>query len=257
MAKTKKLSPNLRPADTPRFRYRIRFAKAGLLRWISHRDLARLWDRLARRVALPLSMTEGFHPKPRIAFPSALALGVESFDEVVEIELCEQVSVDQLLALLNSDNQPGLTIHSIALLPEGFGKAQLASCDYVISMVESADTAKLQTSIDDLRSQSQISFQRKQKTVTADVVNQIPKLEICDDGLHLTLAATDGASLRPGDVMDLLGIGDWIAQGASIKRVSVVLAKEFTTDDRALLATVSEGECDSQSVALPGTLPSS
>ena len=62
------------PAPT-RVRYRIRFAKSGLLRWTSHRDLARLWERLVRRAALKLSMTEGFHPKPRIGFPSALALG--------------------------------------------------------------------------------------------------------------------------------------------------------------------------------------
>ena len=41
--------------------------------------------------ALKLSMTEGFHPKPRIGFPSALALGVEGLDEVVEIELAEEL----------------------------------------------------------------------------------------------------------------------------------------------------------------------
>ena len=45
--------------DQPlRIRYRIRFAKTGLLRWISHRDLARLWERLLRRARLQLSMTE-------------------------------------------------------------------------------------------------------------------------------------------------------------------------------------------------------
>ncbi len=112
--------------ESLRIRYRIRFAKVDLLRWISHRDLARLWERLLRRAGLKLSMTEGFHPKPRVAFPSALALGVESLDEVVEIELAEDLSVSELLQRLCDDQQPGLLIHSVHRLPEGFGKADFS-----------------------------------------------------------------------------------------------------------------------------------
>src|SRR6056297_635237 len=113
-----------------RVRYRVRFAKVGLLRWISHRDLAMLWERLARRVELPLSMTEGFHPKPRIAFPSALALGVESLDEVVELELTEALTAASLLDRLRGDNQPGLVIRSVQRLPPSTPKARLRQSDY-------------------------------------------------------------------------------------------------------------------------------
>ena len=74
-------------------------------------------------------MTEGFHPKPRIGFPSALALGVEGLDEVVEIELAEELTPDELLERLHQDDQPGLTINSVARLPDGFGKAQLLRSD--------------------------------------------------------------------------------------------------------------------------------
>jgi radical SAM-linked protein len=116
--------------ETPlRIRYRIRFAKTGLLRWISHRDLARLWERLVRRAELKLSMTEGFHPKPRIGFPSALALGVEGLNEVVELELAEELKVNELFDRLQSDEQPGLEILSVVRLPGGFGKAQLLRSD--------------------------------------------------------------------------------------------------------------------------------
>ena len=97
-------------ASVVRIRYRIRFGKTDLLRWISHRDLARLWERLLRRAQLVLSMTEGFHPKPRVGFPSALALGVESLDEVVEIDLAEEISAKALLVRLEADRQPGLHI---------------------------------------------------------------------------------------------------------------------------------------------------
>ena len=105
-----------------RIRYRIRFAKTDLLRWISHRDLARLWERLLRRARLELSMTEGFHPKPRVSFPSALALGIEGLDEVVEIDLAEEISVSDLLQRLSEDNQPGLRIRSVGRVPRGSPK---------------------------------------------------------------------------------------------------------------------------------------
>ncbi|WP_430452428.1 TIGR03936 family radical SAM-associated protein [Rhodopirellula europaea] len=107
-------SPNLHPADQLRVRYRVRFAKTGLLRCDQPPPTwPLLFERVARRVALPLSMTEGFHPTPRIAFPSALPLGIESLDEVAEIDLCEDLEADELLQRLRGDEQPGLTIHSV------------------------------------------------------------------------------------------------------------------------------------------------
>lgn len=49
---------------TDRVRLRIRFAKLGKIRWTSHRDLARMWERAFRRVQLPLAYSEGFSPGP-------------------------------------------------------------------------------------------------------------------------------------------------------------------------------------------------
>ena len=117
-----------------RLRYRVRFAKTGLLRWTSHRDLARLWERLVRRAQLKLSMTEGFHPKPRIGFPSALALGISGQNEVVELDLAERLTAPELLQRLSKDKQPGLEIKSVQLMPEGSGKAKLLRTDYAISL---------------------------------------------------------------------------------------------------------------------------
>lgn len=216
------------PADEPiRIRYRIRFAKTGLLRWISHRDLARLWERLLRRAQLKLSMTEGFHPKPRVSFPSALALGVESQDEVVEIELAEPWDADKLHQKLRDDNQPGLTINSVHQLPPQFGKAQLQRSDYAITVVDGIDSATIQAAIDTLTAKTTVEIQRKNKPVTIDVAEQIESIEIRDTELQLTLAASETATLRPSDVLDLLGFDDWIERGSLITRVKVHLQKEY------------------------------
>lgn len=234
------------PAPAPiRIRYRVRFAKTDLLKWTSHRDLARLWERLVRRAALKLSMTEGFHPKPRIAFPSALALGVESFDEVVELELAEELSAQELFERLAQDDQPGLTIKSVHQLPERFGKAQLAKSDYRISIPES-DHQLVQTAVETLLAKEAVEVERKGKTITANVAEQIPRLEMDGDNLLLTLANTEGASLRPGDVLDVLGFSDWIEQGAAITRTKVILQREFETDDSSCFAIAAEATANSE-----------
>jgi radical SAM-linked protein len=214
-----------------RIRYRIRFAKVGLLRWISHRDLARLWERLLRRANLKLSMTEGFHPKPRIGFPSALALGVESLDEVVELELAEELIPQNLLDRLRADEQPGLVIHNVCQLPEGFGKAQLLRSDYVITTIEGISAVEINAAIEQLLAQDTVSVARNKKPLTVAVSSQITALSLADDGLRLSLAASEAATLKPTDVLDLLGFNNWIENGSLITRVAVALEKEFLQSD--------------------------
>jgi radical SAM family uncharacterized protein len=68
-------------------KFRLRFKKAGDLRYISHLELAHLFYRASKRAGLPLSHSEGFHPLPKIIFATALPVGVESLTEVVDIEL--------------------------------------------------------------------------------------------------------------------------------------------------------------------------
>ncbi|MBC7337876.1 MAG: DUF2344 domain-containing protein, partial [Clostridia bacterium] len=93
---------------TVRQRVRIRFSKTGDLRFIGHHDLVRTLERLFRRAELPLAFSQGFHPKPKISFPLALALGLEGRNEVLELELTEALSTDEILARLQRATVPGL-----------------------------------------------------------------------------------------------------------------------------------------------------
>jgi radical SAM-linked protein len=75
-------------------RLRIGFAKVGKIRWTSHRDVARMWERAFRRVELPVAYTAGFSPRPKVSFGLALPTGHESVAEYLDVELTEPVSVD-------------------------------------------------------------------------------------------------------------------------------------------------------------------
>src|SRR6185369_6993740 len=74
-------------AGQPWTTYRIRFAKVGRAAFLGHLDLVRLLARSFRRADLPLAMTRGFSPKPRISFGPALGLGVPSLGELMDVDL--------------------------------------------------------------------------------------------------------------------------------------------------------------------------
>jgi radical SAM-linked protein len=75
-------------------RVRIRFVKLGKIRWTSHRDVARMWERAFRRVQLPVAYSAGFAPRPKVSFGLALPTGYESVAEYLDVELEEQWDLD-------------------------------------------------------------------------------------------------------------------------------------------------------------------
>lgn len=227
---TSNRSPNLQPVGTPRYRYRVRFAKTGLLRWISHRDLANLWERIGRRANLPFSMSEGFNPKPRMQFPSALSLGVESLDEVLDLELDEPWPADELFERLRLDDQPGLAINSVTQVDLADGKSQIAAMDYDVTTPDDLapkEAIRVSEAIHAVKQQKSVSIERKGKTVTAEVATQIPVLDLLSEKLVARIVCGEGASLKIQDILELLGASDWPERGADIIRTAMTLKGEL------------------------------
>lgn len=211
-------------------RYQIRFAKTGLLRWISHRDLARLWERTARRVGLQLAMSEGFNPRARISFPSALALGMESRDEVVEIELHHALEPEDIQRRLIDDQVEGLTINQVCRLPENCGKSQLKCSHFILELPsdQSWDREIVQAKIDRFMQQGTAQFVRNEKTVTVDILEQVASIDLHENQLQMALLSSQTASLRPQDVLAALDLTWLLEAGARLVRVKTVLNTHFT-----------------------------
>ncbi len=85
-------------------RVRIRFVKLGKIRWTSHRDVARMWERAFRRAQLPLAYTAGFSPRPKVSFGLALPTGHESVAEYLDVELADSAGS----ASLDAGALPGI-----------------------------------------------------------------------------------------------------------------------------------------------------
>ena len=109
------------------FSYRVRFTKTGKMRFLSHHDLMRLFERALRRTGLPLRMTEGYNPHPVIAFPTALGLGIESLDEILEFELSSWTAPRNIEKQLGEQLPEGVTVASA----EAFDRKQRSYVNYV------------------------------------------------------------------------------------------------------------------------------
>jgi radical SAM-linked protein len=91
-------------------RIRIRYAKRGPLRFTSHRDFARAFERALRRAAVPIAFSQGFTPHPKISYASAAPTGVASEAEYLEIGLQAEVDPEQLRVALDAALSPGLDV---------------------------------------------------------------------------------------------------------------------------------------------------
>jgi radical SAM-linked protein len=91
-------------------RVRLHYAKRGRLRFTSHRDFARAFERALRRATVPMAYSAGFTPHPKISYVGAAPTGVASEAEYLEIGLAVEVDVDQLRTALDSALPEGLDI---------------------------------------------------------------------------------------------------------------------------------------------------
>ena len=91
-------------------RLRIRYAKRGRLRFTSHRDFARAFERALRRAKVPMAYSAGFTPHPKVSYANAAPTGVASEAEYLEIGLAEVRDLDELKAALDAALPEGLDI---------------------------------------------------------------------------------------------------------------------------------------------------
>lgn len=117
-------------------KYRLRWAKFGKLRFVSHHDEALIFERSMRRAGLPLAYSVGFTPHPKIAFGSGLPLGYGSEVELLDIGLDEAIDPTELRQRFNRALPHGFEVRGARLRPPGQPSlgAVIEAADYEISI---------------------------------------------------------------------------------------------------------------------------
>ena len=100
-------------------RLRVRYAKRGRLRFTSHRDFSRAFERAVFRARVPMAYSSGFNPHPRISYAGAAPTGSASEAEYLEIALAETIDPAATHALLDEALPPGLDV--IEVVPSAGG----------------------------------------------------------------------------------------------------------------------------------------
>jgi len=234
-------------------RIRVIFSKQGALRYTGHLDLHNLWERAARRAGLPLAYSQGFHPQPKIHLASALPLGFSSRAEVMDIWLKEPREITQIRNDLQSALPTDIQITNLEVIDDRAPKlqTQILSAEYEVILSDNSSASSLDDKLAALLQAESIPRERRGKAY--DLRPLIENLTILPPsstafgrdtppifreappkgaenresrrGVFMRLAAREGATGRPEEVLAELGIP---IESARIERTRLIFKKETT-----------------------------
>ncbi len=208
-------------------RVRITFSKTGALRYIGHLDLNTIWERGTRRAGLPLAYSQGFHPQPKIHIASALPLGFSSRCEVLDMRLNEELDLAALPARLQAAMPTGIGILKVESADERAPavQTQVLSAEYEVTLTEAVDGSELKRRIEGLLASTTLPRERRGKKydlrplIEELIPLRLPQNSKNLDGekeggvkIFMRLSAREGATGRPDEVLDVLGISQEYTQ---------------------------------------------
>lgn len=186
-------------------RIRVTHSKTAHMRYTSHLDVHRTWERTLRRARLPLSYSQGFNPRPKINLAAALPLGFTSDSEMVEFWLDGNQPLCEIESRLREVVPPGIEIQTVEEIDPRTPKIPnlVDSAKYQVSLLE--PVSDLANRITDLLKAEALERERRGKTY--DLRPLIEGLHVQGmNNLELQLAARSGATGRPEEVLLALGI---------------------------------------------------
>jgi radical SAM-linked protein len=194
-------------------RIRARFTKVGKVRFTSHRDVARMWERALRRGRMPVSYTAGFTPRPQLSFGLALPTGCESIAEYLDIALDEPVGPSDLTRAVGSMLPDGVDVVAVGILEPGTNSLQedVSSCSWEIE-VPGVVPEDLDVAIERALGADSLPIQRERKgrNVVDDLRPSVLALSCAGsdvDGARLLAElGTRPRGVRPSELAQALGV---------------------------------------------------
>ncbi|MBR2698000.1 MAG: TIGR03936 family radical SAM-associated protein [Clostridia bacterium] len=217
----------------------IRFGKRDRLRFISHLDLQRFFQRAVNRTGLPVAWSQGFNPHPVMSFGSALALGWTSEYEVIDIKLSAPMgrkrTEDAVRAALPED----LPVLEVRMIDDKHPApmALVRMSDYLIAL-EGDDARRVYDQVPAFLDRERVMGIKKTKSGEKEIdIRPLAKeLKETDAGLYARLMLTEQNTLKP----DLLvkALADMAVVGVPEMRIHrlTLLGADAAGDIRPLMA---------------------
>ncbi|MDO8389809.1 MAG: TIGR03936 family radical SAM-associated protein [Actinomycetota bacterium] len=193
---------------------RVRYTKLGKIRFTSHRDTARHWERAVRKAGVPLGYSAGFTPRPKMSFGLALPTGGESLAEYLDMDLAEGQSPDlhELCARFGATLPIGYEATAVVPREPGCPSLQedVVACTWQLSLCGvSAEQAAHAIGTTLAASSLLVERERKGQRSVDDVRAAIESLQVTsvaeDPRPHLcAVLVTNGRGLRPTELVGAL-----------------------------------------------------
>lgn len=210
----------------------IRFGKQPRLRFISHLDLQRFFQRALNRTGLPIAYTQGFNPHPVLSFGSALALGWTSEYEILDVKLSAPMGRKRTEEAMRAALPEDLPVLEVKLVDDKHPApmAMVAASDYEITLIGETAQAVLDA-VEVFWARDQVMAMRKTKSGEreVDIRPLAIALEKTESGLNARLKLTEKDTLKP----DLLV--------RTLAEIAGVEAPEAKIHRKCLLGTAADG----------------
>jgi radical SAM-linked protein len=228
-------------------RLRVSYAKGEALKYISHLDLARAWERLFRRARLPLVYSQGFSPHPRFALGAALPVGVIGSAEVMDIWLTMPLPPEEVAARLAEQCPPGLLINRVweAALDLAALQAVMRWADYRVILDPERTPDDLAQQVGQLLAATSAPRERmhKGKLRAYDLRPLIANLELrrggsqtCPYELTMRLATSSAATARVDEALAELGLQE---AARTVERTGLIWDEEAKEKDEKALGALA------------------
>lgn len=196
-------------------RIRVWFGKIGEMALVSHLDLVRLFDRVVRRAAIPISFTGGFHPGPRISIANALSLGATSSGEIVDFELTKVIDLERFKQQLSAQLPADLPVYQVEEIPLNAPAATrlLEKAAYLLTFnSEGIDCQQWQNWLEAIKQATVMEREKTTKSgkkVTINLREQLYELELKTVDKEAVLCyvgscRNDGTLLQPDHLVEML-----------------------------------------------------
>ena len=161
---SKQRTPDGPPPPPVVQRLRLRYAKRGRLRFTSHRDFARAFERALRRAGVPMAFSAGFSPHPKISYVNATPTGVASEAEYLEIALAEHCDPDAVRQALDAALPAGLDVLECVAAPASGGSLadRVTGSHWEVRLPGVAES-DLRRALDAFLAASEVPVQRRTK----------------------------------------------------------------------------------------------
>lgn len=184
--------------------------------------MMRLWERAFRRADLPIRMSQGYNPRPKMSLPEPRSVGIASEAEILEFELADWVNPDALIERLRDQVPPGIVPDRLEMIRPS-EKARPEAVTYTACLAD--PPSDLPARIEKLlaRTEAPVVRHRPGKDKHLDARPFIESLQARDREVAMVLRTGPSGTTRPDEVLRLLDLDDEAAGRADVRRTEIRL----------------------------------